>query len=309
MFARQLNQIRIELSISPKAPLLIRSGRKGADPTRPDLECVRTEWGGRKSVYIPGSSLKGVMRSHAERLLLSEEVKVTPTLPARSPFKQREEGMKVYAGTSPLGRTFGNLGVKSHIAVSDHLPGAFDEPGSPQREQEVERANQIEQRNGVAIDRLLGVAAGKALFDQELVVQGRFDGHIILRNVQLYQLALILFVLRDLNEGYLQLGSGTSRGNGWVSAEVRQVVIETRLRQSRPGVLQGVGPLMREEGRFYDLFNGDEVRLPAGLESVPRLVWDQLTVSGDQLDDLAEALVQGPWAEFMKQARGRKWEG
>ena len=71
MFSRQLNQIRIDLSLTPRAPLLIRSGRKGADPTRPELECVRTEWGGVKSVYIPGSSLKGVMRSHAERLLVN----------------------------------------------------------------------------------------------------------------------------------------------------------------------------------------------------------------------------------------------
>ena len=79
MFAQQLNQIRLDLSLTPRAPLLVRTGRKGggADPTRPDLECVRTAWGGASSVYLPGSSLKGVMRSHAERLLLSEDVQVT----------------------------------------------------------------------------------------------------------------------------------------------------------------------------------------------------------------------------------------
>jgi CRISPR/Cas system CSM-associated protein Csm3 (group 7 of RAMP superfamily) len=311
MFSRQLNQIRIDLSITPKAPLQIRSGRKGADPTRPELECVRTEWGGRKSVYIPGSSLKGVMRSHAERLLLSEDVKVTPTLPARSPFNQRDEGAEVYANTSPLGRTFGNLGLKSHTAVSDHLPGAFENPGSPQRSLEIEKANRIEQRNGVAIDRLLGSAAGKALFDQELVVQGRFDGQIVLRNVQLYQLALILLVLRDLKEGYVQLGSGTTRGNGWVSADVRQILIETRLRQSRPGVLLGAGPLMQGEASSFALFDGDEVSLPEDMKSTTHLVWSQTKIESAQIDALAQLLIEGPWTRFLDQARAREeaWEG
>jgi CRISPR/Cas system CSM-associated protein Csm3 (group 7 of RAMP superfamily) len=307
MFSQQLNQIRLDLSLTPRAPLLIRSGRKGADPTRPELECVRTAWVGGTSVYIPGSSLKGVMRSHAERLLLSEEVKITPTLPATTgDFNQRTPGVETYSGSSPLGRTFGNLVLKGHVSVSDHLPGAHDPEGSAERERQTALANAVEQRNGVAIDRLLGSAAGKALFDQELVVQGRFDGRIVLRNVQLYQLALVLLVLRDLDEGYVQLGSGTTRGNGWVRAEVREIVIETRRGKSAAGTLRGVGALLAE-ARSYELFGGDEVRLPAGLSSQPRLVWDQVTVEAGKVDALAETLVEGPWAAFLKDARGRTW--
>jgi CRISPR/Cas system CSM-associated protein Csm3 (group 7 of RAMP superfamily) len=308
MFSRQLNQIRCDLSLTPRAPLLIRNGRKGADPTRPELECVRTEWGGGKSVYIPGSSLKGVMRSHAERLLLSEDVEITATFePGRGGFNQKTKGEEAYAGTSPLGRTFGNLYLKGHLAVSDHLPGGHEEAGSPACEEQIRQANAVEQRNGVAIDRLLGSAAGKALFDQELVVAGRFDGSIVLRNVQLYQLALLLLVLRDLDEGYVQLGSGTTRGNGWVRAEVRQIVIETRRGKSAPGTLQGVGTL-HEDAETYQLFDGDEVALPPGLESKPRLVWDQLVVKNGAVDTLAEALVAGPWSTFLSKARGQRWQ-
>jgi CRISPR-associated protein Csm3 len=307
MFSHQLNQIRIELSLTPRAPLLIRSGRKGADPTRPELECVRTAWGGTRSVYIPGSSLKGVMRSHAERLLLSDGVKVTPTLQKNRIFNQGTPGDEAYSGTSPLGRTFGNLHLKGHVAVSDLLPGRFYLEGSAEREREVAMANAVEQRNGVAIDRLLGTAAGKALFDQELVVQGRFDGHIVLRNVQLYQLALLLLVVRDLDEGYLQLGSGTTRGNGWVQATLQRIVIETRRGRGEAGVLRGVGGLW-SEGERYHLYRGDSVALPDGLETRPRMVWDQLTVEGEEKTSaLAEALVDGPWAEFLNQARGQKW--
>lgn len=306
MFSHQLNQIRVELSLTPQAPLLIRSGRKGADPTRPELECVRTAWGGARSVYIPGSSLKGVMRSHAERLLLSEEVKITPTFFQSQAFNQRTAGDRAYAGSSPLGRTFGNLHLKAHVAVSDLLPGRFDPEGSAERERQIALANAVEQRNGVAIDRLLGSAAGKALFDLELVVQGRFDGHVVLRNVQLYQLALVLLVLRDLDEGYVQLGSGTTRGNGWVRAGVRRLVIETRRGRGESSVLQGVGGLWGE-GERYQLFEGDRVALPAGLASRKWMVWDQLTVEGTAITALTEALVEGPWNEFLEQARGREW--
>jgi len=308
MFSHQLNQIRLDLSLTPRAPLLIRSGRKGADPTRPELECVRTAWGGVRSVYIPGSSLKGVMRSHAERLLLSEEVKITPTFFKSTAFNQRSEGDLVYAGTSPLGRTFGSLNLKGHVAVSDLLPGRFDPEGSAERERQIDLANAVEQRNGVAIDRLLGSAATKALFDQELVVQGRFDGQIVMRNVQLYQLALVLLVLRDLDEGYLQLGSGTTRGNGWMAAKVHRLVIESRRGSGKAGVLRGVGDLWKE-GERYRLFEGDSVVLPAGLEPRKQMVWDQLTFENQEgITALAEALVGGPWTEFLHQAKGRQWD-
>ncbi len=309
MFAQQLNQIRVDLSITPKAPLLIRSGRKGggADPTRPDLECVRTAWGGANSVYLPGSSLKGVMRAHAERLLLSENVPITTTFGDRGAFHQKSPGPDVYAGSSPLGRTFGNLHLKGHLAVSDHLPGGHDEAGSEERVAQVALANAVEQRNGVAIDRLLGSAAGKALFDQEVVVQGRFDGRILLRNVQLYQLALVLLVLRDLDQGYVQIGSGTTRGNGWVGAEVRRIVIETRRGKGSLEELKGVGALS-PDASAYGLFGGDVVPLPAGMSARTELVWEQVTVSRkEQVDALAATLVEGPWTAFLGAARHGRW--
>ncbi len=303
MFAQQLNQIRVELSVTPRGPLLVRSGRKGADPTRPELECVRTTWGGTRSVYIPGSSLKGVMRSHAERLLLSEDVRITPTFEGQDAFDQKAPGPAVYRGSSPLGRTFGNLHLKGHVAVSDLLPGAHEAEDSEERARQVALANAVEQRNGVAIDRLLGSAAHQALFDQEVVVQGRFDGRVLLRNVQLYQLALVLLVVRDLDEGYVQIGSGTTRGNGWVRAEVREVVVESRRGKGDPRTLRGVGSLVADR-QAYGLFAGDEVGLPEGMSARPHLVWDQLVVrDGAAIDALATSLVAGPWTKFLEAAR------
>lgn len=309
MFAKQLNQIAIDVAIEPRGPLAIRSGRQGPDPSRPDLECVRTGWGGGPSVYVPGSSLKGVMRSHAERLLRSEDLAITPTFTKTGAFNQKSPGDAVYRGTCPLGRTFGTLHLKGHLAVSDHLPGAHEPEGSDERRRQIELANAVEQRNGVAIDRLLGSVAGGALYDQEVVVAGRFDGRIVLRNAQLYQLTLALMVLRDLDEGYTQLGSATSRGFGRVKAEIRQVVVESRRGRAPAGCLAGAGTVAgADDVETYGLYADDQIDLPAGLAPRPRLMWDRLTVPADRIDELAESLVAGPWLKFLGQAEGKRWE-
>jgi CRISPR/Cas system CSM-associated protein Csm3 (group 7 of RAMP superfamily) len=250
------------------------------------------------------------MRSHAERLLLSEGVAITPTFDekARQRFKQDTPGAVAYSGTCPLGRTFGTLAVKGRIGVTDHTPGGHELPGSDARRAEIDRANAVEQRNAAAIDRLLGSAKGKALFDQEVVVQGRFDGRIVFRNFQLYQLALILLVLRDIDDGFVQIGSGTTRGNGWVGVAVRRIVIESRRGRAEPGTLCGAGAVDAGLDQ-YNLFSGDLVALPDGIATGQRLLWDQATITGATVDVLAEDLVAGPWESFLEQAkRVKKWE-
>jgi CRISPR/Cas system CSM-associated protein Csm3 (group 7 of RAMP superfamily) len=305
MFARELNRIRIDLSITPKGPILIRSGRQGVDPTRPDLEWVRTWLGDQRTVYLPGSSLKGVMRAHAERLLTTEGIAITPTFERREGApNQKTPGDEAFRKTCPLGRTFGTLGMKGRVSVSDFIPGGHAEPGSPEREEQLRLANRTEPRNGVGIDRLLGSVHGGALFDQEVVVGGRFDGQVFFRNVQLYQLALLLLVLRDLDEGYVQLGSGTSRGNGWVKAEIRKIVIESRAVAGSEGKLLGAGALS-PESKAYNLFAGDEMDLP-GVAATERMSWRRLELTEKAIDPLAEALLAGPWSRFLAEAQRRR---
>jgi len=69
MHKQLVNQCIIHLSLVPKGPLLIKSGRQGADPTKADMEFVETYHQGEKSIYLPGSSLKGAIRAHAERIV------------------------------------------------------------------------------------------------------------------------------------------------------------------------------------------------------------------------------------------------
>src|SRR5262245_3637344 len=62
----------LQMTIRPDGPVLVKAGESGGgDPTLPDMEFVRTFRGGAPQVYIPGPSLKGVVRAQAERICRS----------------------------------------------------------------------------------------------------------------------------------------------------------------------------------------------------------------------------------------------
>ncbi len=77
----------LNFSIAPDGPILIKAGEtSGSDPARPDMEFIRTKrWvdkhqgddqtaspsHGTEMLYIPGSSLKGVIRAQCERICRS----------------------------------------------------------------------------------------------------------------------------------------------------------------------------------------------------------------------------------------------
>lgn len=220
MHKRQLNRAEIRLAIEPQGPLLIKSGMESGDPTLPDMNFVRTNG----QVYLPGSSVKGTLRSYCEKILRT----VKPADPrwCCNPFdedscgkkaekKEKVSSTELYRDHSCLAcRTFGSTAFASHLLVKDFYPA----PGTSPK---------TEQRTNVAIDRILGsVAAGP--FDMEVVVEGRFEGCIQLRNFELWQLGLVGLALRDLAEGRVRLGFARSRGLG----EVRAVVEKVTLRYS-----------------------------------------------------------------------------
>src|SRR5690349_21061822 len=67
MLKRLVNEATFTLKITTTGPLLIRTGV--ATVSGPDMSPVRTFRNGTWEVYIPGSSLKGVVRSHAEKIV------------------------------------------------------------------------------------------------------------------------------------------------------------------------------------------------------------------------------------------------
>ena len=70
MHKQLLNEALITLLIQPTGPILIKSGIEyGADPTTPKMNFVRTFHHQQGEIlYLPGSSLKGVIRSYCEKI-------------------------------------------------------------------------------------------------------------------------------------------------------------------------------------------------------------------------------------------------
>jgi CRISPR/Cas system CSM-associated protein Csm3 (group 7 of RAMP superfamily) len=221
MHKKFVNHCTINLSILPQGPILIKSGKEGADPTKPDMEFVETYHQGGLSIYLPGSSLKGAIRAHAERIVRTVGTDKRPEnssqLWANDPLKDDSDYFKkltpaeVYQYSSFTEQLFGNTSLASRLRIEDAYP---------------ETDNlKIEERNGVAIDRVFGsVAVGP--FNYQVCTEGEFKTKIHLKNFTLAQLGLIGLVLRDLNEGWFGLGFAKSRGMGTVKIQLNSATVQ-----------------------------------------------------------------------------------
>ncbi|QYO68152.1 RAMP superfamily CRISPR-associated protein [Leptolyngbya sp. 7M] len=237
MHKRLVNHCTIELSIIPNGPILIKSGKEGADPTKPDMEFVETYHQGGRSVYLPGSSLKGAIRAHAERIVRtvgSEQRKQDDYqhLWASNPLQLNDyDYLKNYSETHDIYKThniykwssftdqmFGSTAIASRIRIEDAYP-------DPEAENDPNRKLKLEERNGVAIDRVFGsVAVGP--FNYQVCTRGEFCTKIHLKNFTLAQLGLVGLVLRDLNDGWFGLGFAKSRGLGTVQVKLKTATVQ-----------------------------------------------------------------------------------
>lgn len=261
MHKRRLNELTLDLVIEPAGPLLIKSGvESGADPTLPSMNFVRTRHPttGETTIYLPGSSLKGAIRSHIERIIRTvhgdnRDICCDP-LDRNGACGTRHKDIKdtaeQYKRLCLACRLFGHTVHAGHLLTADAYP--------PQP------LNVLPVRHQVAIDRLSGgVAAGP--FDLEVALEGRFETRLTLVNYELWQVGLLALALRDMTEGRLLLGYGKSRGLGRVRVSF------TRLELAYPGrfdaadfdrVWRGVGALAEDMVAGYDFVRGDKVAFP-----------------------------------------------
>jgi CRISPR-associated RAMP protein (TIGR02581 family) len=255
MFKQLVNECVIDLRIKVEGPVLIKSGL--AQVSGPDMAWVRVFRNGREEVYVPGSSLKGTLRSHAERIArtLNPESACDPfadTSCGRIFDKSKPKTTDAYRNSCLICKLFGSTGFAGRLATADAY--AVGTPPEPT------------QRDGVGIDRFSGGAAHGAKFELEVITEGTFATTLHLRNFELWQLALLGFVLQDLSDGLIRVGMGKSRGLGKVRGEVQQVRIDFLGPQAPQVVngqlaLRGVGSLF-DEAKNYGMVRPDEVSIP-----------------------------------------------
>lgn len=269
MLKQLVNQCLIDLTITPDGPILIKSGL----PTisGPDMAFVTTWRNGAQEVYLPGSSLKGTLRSHAERIArtLNPASACNPFGEANEPGascglcfdarrKAKEQGLegpRAYADSCLICRLFGSTWFAGRLATEDGY--AVGKPPRP------------EQRDGVGIDRFTGGAAHGVKFDLEVVTDGTFATRLHLRNFELWQLGLMGFVLADLADGLIRVGAAKSRGLGRVRGRVSRVRVDFLGPKAPRPVdgqlrLMGAGSFLAEDiAAAYGLARPDDTSVPA----------------------------------------------
>jgi CRISPR/Cas system CSM-associated protein Csm3 (group 7 of RAMP superfamily) len=227
MLRRWLCQAEVTLRLTPVDPILIKSGYATLDEA--DMVPVSTFRGADRVYYFPGTSLKGVLRSHLERVartlrpgsvcLPYYEPRGRPPVPVPSETgsvgcghrvhrsRAADTSAEAYADSCAACRTFGSQKFGGRLSIGDAYPLEGHSP-------------QTEQRNGVGIDRFTGGTVPRALFDFVVLVGGVFETQLRLVNFETWQLAALGLLLIDLRDELIQIGSGRSRGLGRIRGEV-----------------------------------------------------------------------------------------
>ena len=214
MFKDLTNEAVLTFSLRNEGPLLINSGAAAKIHPRPDMSFVRTVRDGAETVYLPGSSIKGVFRSRYEQVMRSIGQYVCDTFDSKDNTtcnktirteENKPENNRNLGGTGRYKlcceacKLFGTLVLGGRISFSDAYPlGEW----------------KVGMRHGVGIDRITGAAFPGALYDIETLEEGTFELKCKITNFKLYQLRTILWVLEDIQEGLVTFGMGGSRGNG-----------------------------------------------------------------------------------------------
>lgn len=302
MLKSLVNDCKVKLKITNTGPLLVKSGY--ATPFGSDMTPVVTYRGGQDpEVFIPGSSLKGVFRSHLEKVCRTinpksacnpfEKIPEQRAL-AREIYSQVSCGQKFTKIKSLLGnnqdldgsfftkefiyhnsclacRLFGSTSFVGRLAFNDAY---LDNP--------VSTSTLVEKRDGVGIDRFSGGSSDGAKFELEVVRSGTvFETELYLRNFENWQLGALLLLVKDLEDRLIRVGSGRSRGLGEVQGQVEEMWIG----YLRPRGDQVPGDQVWGLGKFLDNGSygtdpGDVIELDGEIPARDRGIRRQLTLKG-----------------------------
>ncbi|HEX3036604.1 MAG TPA: RAMP superfamily CRISPR-associated protein [Thermodesulfobacteriota bacterium] len=254
----------IGIEIEFQGPVLIRSGQPALED--PDMRFVRTFRNGRFEIYIPGSSFKGMLRAHAERITrtLAENYGIPVVKSACDPFsedkscskklekfaKERNlkkiDGVTAYKESCLICKLFGSTSMAGRLKVED----CYLNPSLQDIRPEI--------KDGVGIDRFTGgVASGP--FQLEVVPSAKLKSVLHIRNFELWQFGCLAYVFKDLEEGLIRIGAGKSRGLGKISGTVQSVTLSyVGTQYPTPPSIWGIRKFFQDNSYgFFDQENSD----------------------------------------------------
>ncbi len=217
-FATLVKRVKIRGFLETQTPLHIGAGR-GLGVTGSDLPVVKDPF---DRPFIPGSSMKGVLRSQIEAVIrgLNESgnrrlwtCDVVAGAYCVHPNDWDKGPEDILPRVCDVCRLFGAPYVASKVSISD-LPveeGTWD-------------PHLFQVRDGIAIDRESLTVSGKKKFDLEVVPPGvRFRMEIVVENPDDHELGLLYWALDLFNQGSAWLGGNGTRGLGRIRVGVSEV--------------------------------------------------------------------------------------
>lgn len=221
--------------------------------------------------YIPGSTIKGIVRSNTERIvatlqekdyfpfntcLLEEDSQVDCVTEDRKLKEKlteiRKNDESEYFGQlsdmlCSVCQIFGSTELASRVKFSDAFP--------------VNDNNGIYIRDGIAIDRDTGTAREGAKYDYEVLGKGtRFDFEMVAENLTDDELGLIITGLNELIRDSAFMGGMKARGLGKVKLEIEEIEyinqddLEKYLKNGGMNTVRNIDDFLEE--KVENLFNG-----------------------------------------------------
>jgi len=222
-FERFINRVVINAKLVAVTPIFIGAQADSLMPNAINGSCLKDVYG---RPYIPGSSLKGVLRA-----FLSDVLNEPVSSKVNDAFRTKADREKypspqafadaVIATSTPVERLFGSQVMAGKIKIADAIPA--------------EDKVLTEVRNGVAIDRDTRTAVGGALFDTEVVPSGTtFDFSASAENLTPEEATLFGELMQYFADGNITVGGRSRAGLGNIKLSDVTVEIYRAVAESFP---------------------------------------------------------------------------
>ncbi|MBM3711844.1 MAG: hypothetical protein FJW56_00170 [Actinobacteria bacterium] len=300
MLKELINECKITFSIKTDGPILVKKQIDKNNLTSdeedylrsifnlrpndrlPDAAFVRTLRNGKLVPYIPGSSFKGILRSHSEKIIhtllsdgccnpfqmkgvkedeniVADDLSCTgrlQILKENSPNKKLPNNP--FYLSCPVCKLLGNGYLQSRLLIPDGYSDAYNN-------KPVIRGTQttfLPKRDGVGIDRYSGGAVSGVKFDFEVEENAVFKFEdIIIRNFDLWQLGLLAYVFQDFEDKLIKIGFGKSRGLGKVSGMVEKMdIVYYGNRKPNANKLAGIAHFIGDSEYYNDTEKAQLIR-------------------------------------------------
>ncbi|MBO9129091.1 RAMP superfamily CRISPR-associated protein [Bacillus sp. 165] len=213
-------EIEFHISIQPVTPLHIGNFK---EKKKEQLSEVSTEKNkiefmyyidseNNKKYFIPGASLKGVLRTHTEKIFYTLN-KIPNFRKAKEhslKFSNQKEKFEYLEKLNIVEKLFGSTGYRGRLIIEDAY---FEGEIIP------------EIRPNVAIDRFRGGAKDGALYETESIKEQVCKTTIRLKNAEPWEVFWVCLLLRDLNHHFITVGAKSSIGYGKVNVHLEEFLM------------------------------------------------------------------------------------